>query len=103
MKNGFESMVIFTAPVFWLFFCLVGFSLIILRYKDPKTERPYRTFGYPLTPIVFCAMCLFMFYSSLNYAVSNSSYEAFWSIAIILIGLLVGFINILKVGQTPPK
>ncbi len=32
-RNGFESMVEFTAPVFWFFFLSTGLSLFVLRRK----------------------------------------------------------------------
>jgi amino acid transporter len=61
-------MVEYTAPVFWLFFFLAGLSLIILRSREPEVERPFRVPLYPLTPLLFCAACLYMFQSSLTYA-----------------------------------
>lgn len=67
-REGFSAMVEYTAPVFWLFFFLAGLSLIILRSKEPDVERPFRVPLYPLTPILFCAACLYMFQSSLTYA-----------------------------------
>lgn len=66
-RSGFEMMVEYTAPVFWLFFLLVGISLMILRYKDPLRERPFRVPLYPLTPILFCLFCAFMLHSSIAY------------------------------------
>jgi basic amino acid/polyamine antiporter, APA family len=67
-REGFSAMVEYTAPVFWLFFFLAGLSLIVLRSKEPDADRPFRVPLYPLTPILFCAACLYMFQSSLTYA-----------------------------------
>lgn len=67
-REGFSAMVEYTAPVFWLFFFLAGLSLIILRSKEPEVERPFKVPLYPLTPILFCAACLYMLQSSLTYA-----------------------------------
>src|SRR5207244_2860524 len=35
-----------------LFYLLMVAALIILRRKKPEAERPYRTWGYPLVPII---------------------------------------------------
>ncbi len=34
-RDGFVTMVEYTAPVFWLFSLMVGTSIFILRYKKP--------------------------------------------------------------------
>ena len=66
-RQGFESMVDYTAPVFWLFFGLAGASLFILRWSEPDVPRPFRVPLYPLTPILFCGACAYMLWSSLAY------------------------------------
>lgn len=66
-RNGFQSMVDYTAPVFWSFLLLVGISLMVLRHKEPDRALPFRVPLYPLTPLAFCASCLFMLHSSLIY------------------------------------
>ena len=66
-RRGFETMVDYTAPVFWFFFLLTGLSLFVLRTQDPNTHRPFTVPLYPLTPFVFCAFCIFMLHSSLAY------------------------------------
>src|SRR5690606_31170879 len=64
-RSGFESMVDFTAPVFWFFFLSTGVSLLILRKKHPNIKRPFKVPLYPLTPVLFIAFCSYMLYSSL--------------------------------------
>lgn len=66
-RKGFETMVDYTAPVFWFFFLLAGVALFVLRARDPNVERPFRVPLYPLTPILFCAMCAYLLYSSIVY------------------------------------
>jgi basic amino acid/polyamine antiporter, APA family len=66
-RSGFETMVEYTAPVFWFFFLLVGLSLIILRIKDPRSPNAFRVPLYPFTPILFCGVCAYLLYSSLLY------------------------------------
>jgi APA family basic amino acid/polyamine antiporter len=35
-----------------LFYLLLVAAVIVLRRKEPQAERPYRTWGYPIVPIV---------------------------------------------------
>ena len=85
-RDGFKSMVIFTTPAFWFFLMLVGVSLFVLRRRDPQTRRPYRVPGYPFTPILFCLSCTLMVYASVDWAFQHRSWEAMWSIAVLLVG-----------------
>ncbi|MGZ8867336.1 MAG: APC family permease [Thermoanaerobaculia bacterium] len=65
-RRGFETMVDYTAPVFWLFFLLTTISLIRLRRKDPS-PRPFAVPLYPLTPLLFALTCAYLLYSSVMY------------------------------------
>lgn len=66
-RSGFVMMVEYTAPVFWLFFLLVGLSVMVLRIREPHSIRPFRVPLYPWTPLLFCAVCIYMFQASLAY------------------------------------
>jgi amino acid transporter len=66
--GGFDLLVAGTAPVFWLLFLAAGASLLVLRRREPGAQRPFRVPGYPLTPLLFCASCVFMLDASLRYA-----------------------------------
>ncbi|MCU0959750.1 MAG: amino acid permease [Pirellulaceae bacterium] len=66
--GGFESLVSGTAPVFWGFFLLTGVALFVLRVRDAARPRPFATPLFPLPPVIFCGMCVYMLYSSLTYA-----------------------------------
>ena len=67
-RKGVETMIEFTAPVFWFFFLLAGISLFVLRWREPGAQRPFRVPLYPLTPLVFCATSAYLLYSSVRYA-----------------------------------
>jgi amino acid transporter len=66
-RQGFSTIVEYTAPVFWLFFLLSGISLLVLRVKEPEVKRPFRVPLYPVTPLIFCASSFYMLWSSLAY------------------------------------
>ena len=65
-QDGFSSMVAYTTPVFWSFFLLCGIALFIFRRRDGMPEG-FRAPLHPLVPLVFCATCAYMLYSSVNY------------------------------------
>jgi len=87
--DGFETMVAYTAPAFWLFFMLTGVSLFVLRRQQPLSGNPFRVPLYPLTPMLFIAMCAFMLWSSANYAMSKDpgSVGAQLGIGVLLLGV----------------
>jgi amino acid transporter len=66
-REGFQTMVDYTAPVFWFFFLLSGISLFVLRQREPDVARPFCVPLYPLTPLLFCLVCGYLLYSSLAY------------------------------------
>jgi amino acid transporter len=82
-RKGFETMVDYTAPVFWFFFLLTGVSLLVLRMREPEIYRPFRVPFYPLTPILFCVLCGYLLYSSLAY----TGFGAILSVAVVVAGV----------------
>lgn len=83
LTGTFEQL--FTYVVFgqWLFFGLTVAAVIILRRKKPDLPRPYKTWGYPVTPIIFILASMFIAVSSLLSQFKN----AMFGLAIILLGL----------------
>ncbi|MCX6135652.1 MAG: amino acid permease [Ignavibacteriales bacterium] len=60
----FESLISYVVFTDWIFFALAAFSIFIFRRRLPQAERPYRTLGYPLTPILFVTIStLFVIYT----------------------------------------
>ena len=50
--NYIESVLLF-----WSLLAVLG--VIVLRVREPNLPRPYRTWGYPVTPIIFAVITLF--------------------------------------------
>lgn len=84
-RKGFETLVDYTAPVFWGFFLLVGVALFVLRRRDPGVARPFRVPLYPLTPALFVATCAYLLYSSLVY----TGVGALVGVGVLAAGVLV--------------
>lgn len=83
--GSFERTILYTAAAVYLFYLSTSLSVIVLRYKEPDVERPFRVTGYPFTPLVFAGVCGFLIYSGVMY----KPVEAGVSIGILLAGLVV--------------
>lgn len=84
-RESFESVVEFTAPVFWFFILLIGISLFILRKKNPDQEIPCPVPFYPVLPIIFIATVAWLLWSSLAY----SGWGALFGVACLGVGAVI--------------
>ena len=92
--QGFDRLVIFTAPFFWGAFVLIGIAVVTLRDHDHEYPRVYRVPLYPLPPLIFSLSSLYMVYASLDWAIKNLSWEASWAALVLLAGtILIHFRN----------
>ena len=83
--RSFEAVLDFIqfALLFCSFFTVLG--VIKLRITQPGLPRPYRTWGYPVTPVVFLLMTLFMMY----YLAIDRPLQSFFGVLIMISGLLI--------------
>ena len=88
-RDGFEAMVAYTAPVFWLFMFLVAISIIVFRVREPGRELPFRVPLYPLPPLILAAACAWMFYSALLYA----GWGSIIGVVVLAVGLPLIFLR----------
>jgi amino acid transporter len=65
--GSFIDAVLYTAATVYSFYLASTLAIIVLRYKEPQVERPYKTLGYPVTTLVFAGVCLFLIYSAVAY------------------------------------
>ena len=65
--GSFVDAILYTAATVYSFYFGSTLAVIVLRFKEPHVERPYRVPGYPLTPLVFAGVCAFLIYSAVVY------------------------------------
>jgi basic amino acid/polyamine antiporter, APA family len=68
---------------FCSFFTVLG--VIKMRITDPNMPRPYRAWGYPVTPVVFLTVMLWMMY----YLVLNRPVQSLAGFAMMLSGVAI--------------
>jgi APA family basic amino acid/polyamine antiporter len=64
---------------------LAVLGVIKLRYTHPDLPRPYRAWGYPVTPVIFLAVTGFMMY----YLVNDRPVESLSGFGMMLAGLAI--------------
>jgi APA family basic amino acid/polyamine antiporter len=69
----------------FVFYALSCAAVIVLRRREPGLARPYRAWGYPLTPVVFILFAALLLVSG----AVNTPRDAAWSLALLLAGLPV--------------
>ncbi len=74
------DMLIFAA---FVFYGATALGVFILRIKEPRAERPYRVWGYPIVPAVFILFCIGLV---INTIISQKR-EAGIGLALILSGV----------------
>jgi len=83
VSGTFATLADFVVFGQWIFFGLTVAAVIVLRRTRPDLPRPYRTWGYPVTPILFVLAALFI---SANALVSQFA-NAMYGLGIILLGV----------------
>jgi APA family basic amino acid/polyamine antiporter len=76
------SYVIFGANLFYMLDIL---SVFVLRRRRPDLPRPYRTWGYPITPLLYVVAALFLLGNMLWQR--QTRIESLSGLAIVLLGL----------------
>jgi amino acid transporter len=85
MLGSFVEAVLYTAATVYSFYLGSTLALLVLRLRDPGASRPYRVWGYPFTPIIFAATCVFLIKSAVTY----KPMIALAAIGLLLLGLPV--------------
>ena len=105
LTNSFEEVTKYTGIV--LSFCslLTVAGVFVHRHRYPDSPRPYKTWGYPLTPIIFCLFIIcsisFLVYQDFHKTFGevdvNDQQSAPWttiaSVGTLLLGCLMWYIN----------
>ncbi|HJR67647.1 MAG TPA: amino acid permease [Gemmatimonadaceae bacterium] len=55
VTGTFEQLLTYVVFIGWIFYALGGLAIFAYRRRMPDMPRPFRTPGYPLTPLLFVA------------------------------------------------
>lgn len=83
LTGSYESLIDYSLFGIWVFYGLMIAAVIVLRRTQPDLPRPYRMWGYPVTPLVFLAITLWFL---INMLVTRPG-PAFAGLGLILTGV----------------
>jgi basic amino acid/polyamine antiporter, APA family len=87
LTGKFEGVLVYIQMALILFSALTVLGVIVLRVREPGLARPYKTWGYPFTPLLFLGVSTFMIY----YVARSQPKETLAGLGTILAGLIVYF------------
>jgi len=63
-KNTYNHLFTYVVLAEFVFYAMSCGAVIVLRRKEPGMVRPYKAWGYPVTPIVFILFALWLLYNT---------------------------------------
>jgi APA family basic amino acid/polyamine antiporter len=70
---------------------LTVLGVFVLRWRRPDLPRPYRTWGYPVTPAIFLTVSVWMLVHMLSE--TSTRRPSLWGLATMALGLVVYFLS----------
>jgi APA family basic amino acid/polyamine antiporter len=89
LTSTFESVLVFSGFILGVNTLFAVFGVFVIRWKKLNIEGAYRTFGYPVTPVIYLAITLW----TLVYILINRPEEGWAGIAMIVSGLALYFVS----------
>jgi basic amino acid/polyamine antiporter, APA family len=89
VTSSFEAILVYIEFSLLLCSFLTVLGLIVLRFREPNLTRPYRVWLYPITPLVFLLISLFM----MIFVLRDKPTESVLGLLTVLAGLIVYFFS----------
>lgn len=83
LSSGFESVLVFAGFTLALNSFVTVLGVYVLRWRQPGLPRPYRTFGYPVTPLIYLLVTGW----TLTFVILQKPTEGLFGVGVILAGL----------------
>jgi APA family basic amino acid/polyamine antiporter len=84
LSSSFQSILLFSGFILCLNTVAAVSGIFVLRWRQPDLKRPYRTWLYPVPPLIYLGL---MFWT-LFYITKSQPKEAMIAIGIIVVGTI---------------
>lgn len=99
LSGSYDTLTDYAIFALTLFYALVAGSIFIFRRREPDAERPYRTWGYPVVPILFMTVSVWLIFETIR---SNPARSGI-GLGLILLGLPVYYLLQYRHGKLSHK
>ncbi len=89
LSSTFESVLVFAGFTLALNSFVTVLAVFVLRWRQPALARPYRTFAYPLTPLVYLVLTGW----TLAFVLINKPAEGLFGLGVIAAGSVFYFVS----------
>jgi APA family basic amino acid/polyamine antiporter len=83
LSGSYIQLLTYMVFVSFLFYALSAAAVIVLRRREPDMARPYRTWGYPVTPVIFILFAMYL----VGNTIVESPRDAAVGTGLLLLGL----------------
>lgn len=83
LSGSYIQLLTYMVFVSFLFYALSAAAVIVLRRREPDMARPYRAWGYPVTPVVFILFAMYL----VGNTIVESPRDAAVGTGLLLLGL----------------
>ncbi len=83
LSGTYQALFEYVVFALVIFFACTGLAVIILRFKQPQVQRPYKTWGYPVIPLLFVLINLGVFVNT----ITAQPLQSLVGMVILLIGI----------------
>jgi APA family basic amino acid/polyamine antiporter len=83
LSGRYEQLFTYVIFASWILYGMATASVIVLRIKRPDLQRPYRTLGYPVVPILFVLVAGALIFNTLQ----TSPRESILGLGLIFAGI----------------
>ena len=85
LTSTFYTLLIYVGFIIAIFSSLTVLGMMRLRSKDPGRPRPYTTWGYPVTPVLFVIGNVWI----VIFSIRNNLTAFVWGLITIAVGLMI--------------
>jgi basic amino acid/polyamine antiporter, APA family len=85
LSGSYDTLTDYAIFALWLFYGLTVASVFVFRRRLPDAIRPYRTWGYPVVPVVFLLVTVWLLINTLM----TSPVQTMIGLGLIVLGLPV--------------